>query len=182
MLRKAAELNLTVVVHAAGAPAENVALRPYNLYRTLGRSLDSCLVAARLLVSGVLDELRGSAWSSRTWGAGSSCTSIACSPAPGRWRRGEGQRPLPPRAGTAPVRHGAVVRVEPAGDRLAAERLGVGRLALGSDYPVGPTSVLADAVAHVRALPLEAPDRARIRLERRRVLRATSHVAEARAG
>ena len=44
----------------------------------------------------------------------------------------------------------------------AAARLGVGRLALGSDYPVGPPSVLADAVAHVCALPLAATDRARI--------------------
>jgi predicted TIM-barrel fold metal-dependent hydrolase len=45
----------------------------------------------------------------------------------------------------------------------AAARLGPARLALGSDYPVGADPrVLRDAVAHVRALPLDAADRARI--------------------
>jgi hypothetical protein len=44
----------------------------------------------------------------------------------------------------------------------ALRQWGAGRLALGGDYPVDPASVLAGAIAHVRALPLDASDRARI--------------------
>lgn len=45
----------------------------------------------------------------------------------------------------------------------AAEALGVGRLVLGSDNPVGSLArVLADAVAHVRGLVLDAAVRRRV--------------------
>ncbi|HEY7066351.1 MAG TPA: amidohydrolase family protein [Chloroflexota bacterium] len=182
LLRKAAELDMPVVVHAAGAPAENVALRPYNLYRTFGRSFDSCLVAARLLASGVLDELPGLRVVIPHLGggffahvgrvaAGPRATTATASTAPGAG-------PLPgsvERAAISPASR------TPRGlDQLlfdtapsftwspleigwAVEGLGVARLALGSDYPVGADPrVLSAAVDHVRALPLDPADRARI--------------------
>jgi predicted TIM-barrel fold metal-dependent hydrolase len=160
-LRKAVELNLTVFVHAAGAPVENRALRPYNLYRNLGRSFDSCLVAARLLASGVLDELPGLRVVIPHLGGGFflHLDRVLAGPmAAGGEGRGRSRRGLEQLLfDTAPSFVWSPLEIG-----WAAGRLGVDRLALGSDYPVGPASVLADAVAHVRALPLEATDRARI--------------------
>jgi predicted TIM-barrel fold metal-dependent hydrolase len=45
----------------------------------------------------------------------------------------------------------------------AVANLGVERVALGSDYPAfWEPSVMADAVAHVKALPIGEADRARV--------------------
>ena len=48
-LRKAAELDLPVFVHAAGAPASVEVFRQYDLARTLGRSFEHCAVAIRIM-------------------------------------------------------------------------------------------------------------------------------------
>ncbi|HLH23611.1 MAG TPA: amidohydrolase family protein [Chloroflexota bacterium] len=163
LLRQAAALAMPVVVHAAGAPAENRALRPYQLYRTIGRSFDSCLVAARLLASGLLDELPGLRVLIPHLGGGFflHVGRVAGVARPGageavreRTRRGL-ERLL---FDTAPSFTWSPLEIG-----WAAARLGPARLALGSDYPVGGSPrVLDDAVAHVRALPLAPADRARI--------------------
>jgi predicted TIM-barrel fold metal-dependent hydrolase len=163
LLRKAADLHMPVVVHAAGAPAENRALRPYNLYRTIGRSFDSCVVAARLLASGVLDELPGLRVVIPHLGGGfflhvgrvagvsrpESAEEIR-----DRTRRGLDRLLFD----TAPSFTWSPLEIG-----WAAERLGPARLALGSDYPVrNDPRVLSDAVAHVRALALDSADLIRI--------------------
>src|SRR5437868_9120309 len=58
-LRKAAELAMPAYVHAAGSPVDRGSLLKYDLNRTLGRSMGHCLVAIRLIYSGVLAELPG---------------------------------------------------------------------------------------------------------------------------
>ena len=159
LLRKAAELNVPVVVHAAGAAVENHSLRPYGLYRNLGRSFDSCLVAARLLLSGVLEELPDLRVVIPHLGGGfflhvdrilAGPAAASTGPSRPRSRRGLDQLLFD----TAPS-----FVWSPAEISWAAVRLGAQRLALGSDYPVGAGQrVLADAVANVRGLPLDAAD------------------------
>lgn len=159
-LRKAAELAMPVFVHAAGAPVENHALRPYGLYRNLGRSFDHCLVAARLLLSGVLDELPDLRLVIPHLGGGFflhldrvlAGPGATGSPVAGRdARRGLDQLLFD----TAPSFVWGPTEIG-----WAASRLGSGRLALGSDYPVGGSPrVLADAVAHVRALAVAPAER-----------------------
>jgi predicted TIM-barrel fold metal-dependent hydrolase len=163
LLQQAAALGMPVVVHAASAPAENRALRPYNLYRTIGRSFDSCLVAARLLASGVLDELPslrvviphlGGGFFLHVGRVAGVSQPEGAEQIRERTRRGL-ERLL---FDTAPSFTWSPLEIG-----WAAARLGPGRLALGSDYPVGSDPrVLSDAVAHVQALPLDAADRARI--------------------
>jgi predicted TIM-barrel fold metal-dependent hydrolase len=163
LLRKAADLDMPAVVHAAGAPAENRVLRPYSLYRTIGRSFDSCVVAARLLASGVLDELPGLRVVIPHLGGGfflhvGRTAGVSQPEAAGeireRTRRGL-ERLL---FDTAPSFTWSPLEIG-----WAAERLGPARLALGSDYPVrNDPAVLVDAVAHLRALPIEPADRIRI--------------------
>ena len=163
LLRKAAELEMPVVVHAAGAPAENRALRRYNLYRTIGRSFDSCLVAARLLASGILDELPGLRVVIPHLGGGfflhvGRVAGVSRPEAAGeireRTRRGLDRLLFD----TAPSFTWSPLEIG-----WAVERLGPARLALGSDYPVrNDPRVLSDAVAHLRALPLDDADRASV--------------------
>jgi aminocarboxymuconate-semialdehyde decarboxylase len=159
LLRMAAELGVPVVVHAAGAAVENHSLRPYGLYRNLGRSFDSCLVAARLLLSGVLDDLPDLRVVIPHLGGGfflhvdrilAGPAAASTGPARPRSRRGLDQLLFD----TAPS-----FVWSPAEIGWAATRLGAHRLALGSDYPVGAGErVLTDAVAHVRGLPLDPTD------------------------
>src|SRR5205085_2732952 len=189
LLRRAAELEMPVVVHAAGAPAENRALRSYGLYRTIGRSFDSCLVAARLLASGVLDEVPGLRVVIPPRGGGvflhvgrvaagpraAAPPSVPAAPAaqlpaaathdavPGAARRLDAPEHTPPGLERLLFDTAPSFTWSPREIGWAAERLGPARLALGSDYPVGADPrVLSDAVAHVGALPLTSADRARI--------------------
>ncbi|HZS01839.1 MAG TPA: amidohydrolase family protein [Chloroflexota bacterium] len=163
LLRQAAALAMPVVVHAAGAPAENRALRPYGLYRTIGRSFDSCLAAARLLASGVLDELPtlrvviphlGGGFFLHVGRVAGVSRPEAAEAIRERTRRGLEHLLFD----TAPSFTWSPLEIG-----WAAQRLGPARLALGSDYPVGDDPrVLSDAVAHVRALALDPADRAGI--------------------
>ncbi len=163
LLRKAADLDMPVFVHAAGAAVENRSLRPHNLYRNLGRSFDHCLVTARILLSGVLDELPGLRMVMPHLGGGfflhvdrvlAGPGAEGADPARGAKRRGLEQLLFD----TAP---GFVWGPTEIG--WAATRLGTERLTLGSDYPVGGSpQTLVDAVASVRALGLSAEARGRI--------------------
>jgi predicted TIM-barrel fold metal-dependent hydrolase len=161
VLRKAAELDMPVFVHAAAAPVENASLRPYNMYRNLGRSFDHCLVTARILYSGVLKELPSLRVVMPHLGGG---FFVQARRLIHNAMLGGAPRPDVPDArlleqvlfDTAPSFVWSPMEIG-----WAAESLGAARLALGSDYPVGSSpKVLADAVAHVRALPLDPADRA----------------------
>ena len=163
VLRKAAELDMPVFVHAAGAPVENRSLRPYNMYRNLGRSFDHCLVTARLLYSGILKELPDLRLVMPHLGGG---FFVQARRLVHNAMLGGAPRPDQPDArllehllfDTAPSFVWSPMEIG-----WAAESLGAARLALGSDYPVGANPrVLADAVAHVQALPLSPEDRARV--------------------
>lgn len=164
-LRKAAELDLPVFVHAAGAPVHAEGLREYGLVRTLGRSLDHCLVTVRLLYSGVLAAIPalrmvmphlGGAFFSNVKRFLERPTEALAVPPGGLW-------PLLDRLqfDTAPSFWYGPAEIE-----CAVKNLGVGRVALGSDYPAHPASgdpwVLKNAVDNLRALPLADADRRRI--------------------
>jgi predicted TIM-barrel fold metal-dependent hydrolase len=162
-LRKAAELDMPVFVHAAGAPVDNRSLLQYDLNRTLGRALDHCLVAIRLIYSGVLEELPNLRLVMPHLG-GAFFMSVK--------RFFHSPRHL--------INEYPAVQYERALDQLlfdtapsfwygrseitcAIDNLGVHRVALGSDYPASwELSVLADAVAHVRELALTPADKARV--------------------
>lgn len=161
-LRKAAELDMPVFIHAAGAAVENRSLRPYHLYRNLGRSFDQCLVAARLLRSGLLAELPTLRVIVPHLGGGIflHVDRVLAGPAANPAQRGavgrEGLKQL--LLDTAPAFAWTPLEIG-----WAVAKLGAQRFALGSDYPVGPgAEVLSDAVAHVRALDVDEPARARI--------------------
>jgi predicted TIM-barrel fold metal-dependent hydrolase len=163
LLRQVAALGLPLVIHAAGAPAENRALRPHHLYRTIGRSFDSCLVAARLLASGLLDELPtlrvviphlGGGFFLHVGRVAGVSRPDGAEAIRARTRRGLEQLLFD----TAPSFTWSPLEIG-----WAAQRLSPARLALGSDYPVGASArVLNDALAHVRALPLTVDERAAI--------------------
>jgi aminocarboxymuconate-semialdehyde decarboxylase len=161
--RKAAELDMPVFVHAAGAPVDCASLLKHSLYRSLGRSLDHALVTARLLYSGLLEELPGLRLmmghlgglffvNTRRLLRDSRIPSSA--PASERYLRLLDQFLFD----TAPS-----FVYGPTELQCAIATLGVPRVTYGTDYPVGgePT-MLADGVAHLRALGLPAADEARV--------------------
>lgn len=162
-LRKAAELDLPVFVHAAGAPAHPEAVRQYDLARTLGRSFEHCLVVVRMLVSGAMREIPrlrlvmphlGGAFFVNT-------KRLFASP-----------RQL--------IHESRALEYEELLDRMlfdtapsfwygpteigcAVTNLGVRRVALGSDYPAfWDRSVLRDALAHIEALPVSGDAKAQM--------------------
>jgi predicted TIM-barrel fold metal-dependent hydrolase len=162
-LRKAAELDMPVFVHAAGAPVEHRNLLKHGLYRSLGRSFDHCLVTARLLYSGLLEELPGLRLVMPHLGGGFYAQARRILDVP---RDPRGPRPdVPYRRlldqllfDTAPSFVWSPLEIG-----WAITALGPTHLALGSDYPVrNDPKVLADAVAHVRALAVDAADRERV--------------------
>src|SRR5437899_1140426 len=55
--RKAAELDLPVFLHAAGAPVHYEDLVKYNLATPMGRSLDLCLAPVKLIYSGIFERI-----------------------------------------------------------------------------------------------------------------------------
>ena len=162
-LQKAVDLDLVVFVHAAGAPVHSEDLARYDLARTLGRSLDHCLVVTRMLYSGVLAGIPGLRMVMPHLGGSF-------------YAHTRRFFESPPQVMTEAPRGG----LEGLLDRLlfdtgpsfwhgpeeidfAVRSLGLRRVALGSDYPVGADpKVLSDAVAHVRALPYPNPDKRRL--------------------
>ena len=155
-LRKAAELDLPVFVHAAGGPVNRQGLAEYDLTRSLGRSFEHGLVTIRLIRSGVLEALPDLRLIMPHLGGVFFINTRRFF----RHPRDRGQQRLLDQLlfDTAPS-----FAYSPTEIGCAIANLGVGRVALGSDYPVGADArVLADAVAHVRALALDAADRARV--------------------
>lgn len=160
-LRKAAELDMPVFVHAAGSPVHREGLLQFDLNRTMGRSIDHCLVAIRLIYSGVLEQIPGLRLVMPHLG-GSFFVNVK------RFFHSPlaliNEQPRPPYErlldqllfDTAPSFWWGPTEIA-----CAIANLGVQRVALGSDYPASwePT-VMADAVAHVRALDLTTADRA----------------------
>jgi aminocarboxymuconate-semialdehyde decarboxylase len=162
-LRKAAELDLPVYVHAAGSPVDRGSLLKYDLNRTLGRSMDHCLVAIRLIYSGVLEELPGLRLVMPHLGGAFFVNVKRFFHSPlaliNEQPRVHYERLLDQLLfDTAPS-----FWYGPTEIACAIANLGVQRVALGSDYPASwePT-VMLDAVAHVRALALAPADRARV--------------------
>ncbi len=162
-LRQAVELDMPVYVHAAGAPPESRGLAEWDLARTLGRSLEHGLVTIRLLYSGVLDELPGLRMVMPHLG-GAFFVNMK--------RFFHSPRHLINHAPEVPYRRlmsqllfdtAPSFWYGPTEIACAASNLGVERVALGSDYPAfWEASVMADAVAHVKALPVSDADKARI--------------------
>jgi aminocarboxymuconate-semialdehyde decarboxylase len=162
-LRKAADLDLVVFVHAAGAPVHGEDLTSYDLARTLGRSLDHCLVVVRMLYSGVLAGIPGLRMVMPHLGGAFYAHTRRFFESPPQVMtelpRGASEGLLDRLLfDTAPsFWHG------PEEIDFAVRKLGLHRVALGSDYPVGADPrVLSDAVAHVRALPYPAADKRRL--------------------
>lgn len=162
-LKKAAELDSVVFVHAAGAPVHSEDLARYDLARTLGRSLDHCLVAVRMLFSGrlagipnlrmVMPHLGGSFYAQTRRFFDSPATVMSEAPK-GPYRELLDQLLFD----TAPsIWHG------PEHVDFAVKQLGVSHVALGSDYPVGSDPTwLAKAVESVRALSYPDAEKRRL--------------------
>jgi predicted TIM-barrel fold metal-dependent hydrolase len=164
-LRKAAELDLPVFVHAAGAPVHDEGLRDYGLVRSLGRSLEHCLVTVRLLYSGVLADIPGLRMVMPHLG-GAFFSNVK------RFLDRPAEQPRVPldslrglldqlQFDTAPSFWYGPIEIE-----CAVKNLGANRVALGSDYPAHPASadaaVLKNAVEHIRALGIPDTDKRRI--------------------
>lgn len=153
-LRKAAELDLPVFVHAAGTPVHYEDMRKFNLSTPVGRGLDHTLVVVRVLYSGVLEDipnlkmvmahLGGSYFAHVRRFIGKSFEQAHAFPV----ERAERvmQRLL---FDTAPSFWNGPTEIQCALDNLGSERL-----ALGSDYPHG-SRTLQDATAHLRALKVD---------------------------
>jgi len=159
-LRKAAELDLPVFMHAAGAPVHYVDLIKHNLATPMGRSIDLCLAPLKLLYSGVFDSIPDLKLVVAHLG-GFTFLNLKRFFS-GRAREGHGgytleqarramQRML---FDTAPAGW-----YGPAEIRFAIDALGVERVALGSDYPHGE---LRQAANHVRSLAISEADQLQV--------------------
>jgi predicted TIM-barrel fold metal-dependent hydrolase len=163
ILRKAAELDMPVYVHAAGAPPDTRSLAQYDLARTLGRSLDHCLVTVRLIYSGLLADVPGLRMVMPHLGGAFFVNMKRFFHSPRALINEAPEVPYQRLMDSLLFDTGPSFWYGPTEIACAVENLGVQRVALGSDYPASwDPSVLADAVAHVRALPLDAADKARV--------------------
>jgi aminocarboxymuconate-semialdehyde decarboxylase len=152
--KKAAELNLPVFVHAGGTPVHYEDVREYGLATPLGRSVDLCLAAVRLIYSGVLERLPDLRLVIAHLGGAFAFNVRRFFGAPV-----EGGEPFPVERAqramdqllfdTAPAHwHG------PAEIQFAVGTLGLQRVVLGSDYPHGRRA-LQTATEHLRNLTLD---------------------------
>jgi aminocarboxymuconate-semialdehyde decarboxylase len=157
-LAHAAELDLTVFVHAGGTPAHYEDMRQYGLATPLGRSVDLCLAAVRLIYSGVLERLPNLRLVIAHLG-GAFCFNV---------RRFfgapvEGGEPFPVERAQRAMDH-LLFDTAPASwhgppeIQLALGTLGAQRVTFGSDYP-HPRSALQQAREHLRALQVSESDR-----------------------
>ena len=160
-LRKAAELDLPVFVHAGGTPAQYEDLRDYGLATPLGRSLDLCLVTLRLIYGGVLERIPGLKMVIAHLGGSLAFHVKRFFGAPV-----EGGEPFPVERAqramdqllfdTAPATWHS-----PAEIQFALGTLGLQRVVLGSDYPHGRRA-LQTATEHLRALDVSEAERRQI--------------------
>lgn len=159
-LRKAAELNLPVFIHAAGQPVHSEDLRKYTLTRSLGRALDHTLVAVRMLYSGILAGLPNlRVVINHLGGTFFATTKRYLDTAPDAKLPPGGYRKLLDQMlfDTAPAFWWGPAEVE-----CAVRSLGAEHVALGSDYPAHPMRadprVLQVAIANVRGAHLSADE------------------------
>lgn len=154
-LRKAAELDLPVFIHAAGSMVHAEDLYKYNLVRSLGRSVDHTLIAVRMLYSGIMAGLPNLKIVVNHLG-GSFFANIK------RYTEMPADKNPIPEGGyeslldrmlfdTAPSFWYGATEIE-----CAVKNLGAQRIALGSDYPANPAGAdprwLKAAVDHIREL------------------------------
>lgn len=162
-LEKAAELDFPIFIHAAGSPVHTEGLQEYDLTRTLGRSIDHCLVVVRMLYSGVMAKIPG--------------LKLVINHLGGSFFANTRRYLTPSFAEASGAVHGYGALLDrmlfdtapsfwygPADVECAVKNLGIHRIALGTDYPVLPgASTLAQAVAHVDALPFPSGEKQRLR-------------------
>jgi len=159
-LRKAAELDLPVFMHAAGAPVHYEDLVKHNFTTPMGRSIDLCLAPLKLLYSGVFDSIPDLKLVVAHLG-GFVFLNLKRFFS-GRAREGHGGYSMEQarRAmermlfDTAPAGWYGPVEIQ-----FAIDALGVERVTLGSDYPHGQ---LQEAVNHVNALAVSQADKLKV--------------------
>lgn len=159
-LRKAAELDLPVFVHAAGAPVHYDDLRKYNLTTPMGRSFDLCLAPLRLIMSGRMDGIPTLKVVIAHLGGFTLLNLDRFFGGPAR----EGHGGVPLEQARKSMEH-MLFDTAPAGwfgpaeIGFAINALGVERVALGSDYPHG---ALQDAMDHLRGLDSDDTTKRRV--------------------
>ncbi|HLG70913.1 MAG TPA: amidohydrolase family protein [Chloroflexota bacterium] len=148
--QKAAELDLPVFIHAAGAPVYYDDLIKYSLTTPMGRSFDLCLVPLRLIMSGRLDGIPNLKVVIAHLGGFTFLNLKRFFGPPAREGHGgvtlDQARKSMERMlfDTAPAGWFGAAEI-----RFAISALGVERVALGSDYPHGS---LQEAMDHLRGL------------------------------
>ncbi len=159
-LRKAAELDLPVFMHAAGAPVHYEDLIKHNLTTPMGRSLDLCLAPLKLLYSGVFDSIPDLKLVVAHLGGFVFLNLKRFFGGPAREGHGGYSLEQARRAmerilfDTAPAGW-----YGPAEIQFAIDALGVERVAFGSDYPHGQ---LAEAANHIQALRISESDKLQV--------------------
>lgn len=162
LYRKAAELDVPVVIHAAGAPAEYGFLRKYGLQRNFGRAIDHTLAVLKLLYSGILRDFptlkfvnghTGGTW----WGLWERFLSP-----PGHFWRKEDLPTYDFRECLGQLHFDTAARLNPAELECATVSIGVDYLLLGSDYPAGPPNCLEKSVKLVQALKIPDADKEKV--------------------
>ncbi|HLY67044.1 MAG TPA: amidohydrolase family protein [Chloroflexota bacterium] len=160
-LHKAAELDLPVFIHAAGAPVEYAVMRKYDLTTPMGRSLDLCLTPVRLICSGafenipglkvVIAHLGGFVFANLDRWFGPPTTETA------RYPLDKAQQAMDQMLfDSAPAGWYSAAEIQ-----YAIDRLGPSRVTLGSDYPHGADS-LRHATDSICALNLSQEDKRQI--------------------
>ncbi|HEX6511430.1 MAG TPA: amidohydrolase family protein, partial [Chloroflexota bacterium] len=156
-LRKAAELDLPVFMHAAGAPVHYEDLVRHKLSTPMGRAIDLCLAPLKLLYSGVFDSisdlklvvahLGGFTFLNLKRFFGEAAREGHGGYTLDQARRAMGRMLFD----TAPAGWYGPTEIQ-----FAISALGAERVALGSDYPHGE---LREAVSHVQALEVGESER-----------------------
>ncbi len=148
--QKAAELDLPVFVHAAGAPVHYEDMIKHSLTTPLGRAFDLCLAPLRLILGGVMDRIPDLKVVIAHLGGFTFLDLKRFFGGPAR--EGHGGYPMDQ---ARQVMRRMLFDTAPAGwygsaeIQFALDALGGERVALGSDYP---HSQLRDATQHVRGL------------------------------
>ena len=155
LYQKAVELDVPVVVHAAGALPDHKFLSEYQLSRVFGRPIDHTLVVLRLLLSGILKDFPALKFINGHLGG----TWFALKE---RFR----SSPFPLQLDDISLNQ---LYFDTAGAKwgkaeltCAAQTLGVDNIVLGSDYPVGRGDQMKWEVELLKGLGLSEADREKI--------------------
>lgn len=159
-LGKAAELDLPVFVHAAGAPVHYEDLLKYSITTPMGRSIDLCMAPVRLMYSGVFDSIPNLKVVIAHLGG---FTFLNLKRFFGEAAREGHGGYLLERARQTMER--MLFDTAPSGwygppeIQFAIDAIGLDRVALGSDYPHGS---LKESTDHLRGLNIAAAGRAKV--------------------